>query len=147
MANYCCATRTNYFHVNDADKFKKFMKKVGVTEDRLEVWEEKDADGKAVFGFGCYGSICGVPVCDSEGVEEEYCDYDYDSFVDGLAELVADDDAVIILESGNEKLRYVVGTAMVITSRHSEFLEIDALAAQTASRLLNDPKWKTRITY
>ena len=150
MANYCCATRTNYFHVKDPNSFRKFMNKVTACEDNINVWEEKDRDGNLVFGFGCYGSILGVPVFDEEECsEDEYdcCDYDYDEFVNGLADLVSDDDAIIILESGNEKLRYLVGSAMIITSTSSEYLDISTIAAESAAKMLGNEKWKTKLEY
>lgn len=150
MANYCCAVRTNYFHVKDPDAFLEFMDKVTACEDSVNVWEDHDRAGKTVFGFGCYGSILGVPV-HKEGCNEDddcgYDDYDFDEFVNGLSELVADDDAIIILESGNEKLRYVTGCALVITSKDSEYMEIDALAAQRAAEMLGNPNWKTKTCY
>lgn len=150
MANYCCAVRTNYFHVKDASAFKRFMENVVTCEDSISVWEEKDKTGNPVFGFGCYGSILGVQVHE-EGTSEEndygYDDYDFDEFVNGLSELVAEDDAIIILESGNEKLRYVTGCAIVITSTESEYMEIDVLAAQRAAEMLKNPNWKTQVSY
>ena len=45
MANYCCAIRTNYFHVKDADKFRKNMSRVYGCEDTVDLWEDEDADG------------------------------------------------------------------------------------------------------
>ena len=71
----------------------------------------------------------------------------YDEFVEGLSECIADDDAVIILESGNEKLRYVVGSAVVITNTDYEYMEISTLAAEMAAKLLNNSQWKTKISY
>ena len=59
MANYCCITRTNYFHVKDPDAFCEFMKRV-IAEDSVDVWEEKDSDGSPVFGFFCYNHIPAV---------------------------------------------------------------------------------------
>ncbi len=145
MANYCCAVRTNYFHVKDPEAFRKFMDTVVACEDSVSVWEEKDKDGRTVFGFGCYSSILGVL---PEGVEEdEDFDYDYDEFVNGLADHVAENDAIIILESGNEKLRYLVGSAMVITSTDSEYLDISVLAAEKAAKLLGNSGWKTKLEY
>jgi len=151
MANYCCAVRTNYFHVKDPDKFRDFMKNVVSSEDSIKVWERTDDVGNTVFGFGCYGSILGVTVC-ADGVNADdsdcdYDDYDFDEFVNGLADLVAEDDAIIILESGNEKLRYVTGCAIVITSTDSEYMEIDVLAAQQAAEMLNNPDWQTQLEY
>lgn len=152
MANYCCALRTNYFRVKDPEKFRKFMQSVVTTEDTIDVWEDANSrTGETEFGFGCYGSICGLPVYEnSENNSEDevyWEDCDYDAFVNGLSELVAEDDAIIILESGNEKLRYVVGQAQVITSRGVDFIDIGTAAAESAAKLLNDPSWKTRVSY
>lgn len=141
MANYCCATRTNYFHVKDPVVFKEFMKTVSTSDDYVSVWDEKDENGDPVFGFGCYGTIYGI-AHDGDDVDD-----DYDEFVNGLAELVAEDDAIIIMESGNEKLRYVVGSALVITSKHGEYFSIDSIAAQAAAEILGNPNWKTRLDY
>jgi len=145
MANYCCATRTNYFHVKDPVAFKEFMNRVCADEDAVDVWEEKDENGDTVFGFGCYGSILGV---EPDGVENnEDFDYDYEEFIQGLSECVADDDAVIVMESGNEKLRYLVGSALIVTSTDNDYYEIEAVAAKRASEMLNNPSWKTRTNY
>ena len=145
MANYCCAVRTNYFHVKDKDRFKKFMENVISCEDNVDVWEEKDAAGNTVFGFGCYGSILGIDL--GYNADNDYCEYDYNEFIDGLSDIVADDDAIIILESGNEKLRYVVGGATIITSNGYDYLDIATLAAQAAAEMIGNPSWKTRIDY
>ena len=103
MANYCCATRTNYFRVKDPDKFRSFMSNVCTDENHLQIWEE-EKDGRTVFGFGGYGQILGIPIYESGDAEQHDWpdDYDFDGFVYGLSELVAEDDAVIIIESGNE---------------------------------------------
>lgn len=42
MANYCCAIRTNYFHVKDPEAFKAFMDTVYASEDEIKMWEEVD---------------------------------------------------------------------------------------------------------
>lgn len=148
MANYYCAVRTNYFRVKDPDAFKRFMARVVGAEERVDVWEEEERDeaGNPVFAFGCYGSILGIGIgYDPE--TDDFDDYDFDGFVNGLSELVADDDAIIILESGHEKLRYVTGSAYVITSTGSSYMDINVLAAQRAAELLKNPGWKTKISY
>lgn len=150
MANYCCAVRTNYFHVKDPDAFKELMKNVACYEDNVSVWESKDEIGNTVFGFGCYGSILGFPVHeegDNEDDDYEYDDYDFDEFANRLSEIVADDDAIIIQESGNEKLRYLVGSATIITHNGIKYLDIDTIAAETAANMIGRPFWKTRMTY
>ena len=146
MANYCCTIRTNYFHVKDEEKFRKLMERAYGCEDSIDLWEEKDEEGKIVFGFGCYGGIAGI----RNALEDENEDVDetgYDEFIDGLQECVAEDDAIIVMESGNEKLRYLVGSAAVITNHGYEYLEISDIASRKASEMLGNPDWKTECCY
>lgn len=143
MANYCCAVRTNYFRVKDPTAFKKFMDTVVACEDEVYVWEDTDKEGRPIFGFGCYSSILGVPLNEKDEDEE----YGYDEFINGLSEHVAEDDAAIIFESGNEKLRYLVGSASVVTNTQSEYLDIAVIAAETAAKMLGNPSWETRVAY
>lgn len=148
MANYECTMRTNFFRVKDETTFKDFMNRVYVTEDAIETFE-KVIDGVKHFGFGCYGSICGV-VEAPEDVDADDCDpddYNYDAFINGLQKLVADDDAVIIFEAGSEKLRYVVGAAEVITSKSYKAINLDDLALKTAAELLGNPEWTSFCSY
>lgn len=146
MANYYCTTRTNYFHVKDEQKFRDVIAKVECDEDQLEVWKEPDG----TFGFGAYASILGFPV-QVEGVSEkdaQYCqDYDYEEFANALAECVADDDAIIITEVGNEKMRYVNGHAVVITSKEIRNINLEAQAIIAAQDMLNNKKWNTEMHY
>ena len=145
MANYGCAIRTNYFHVKDEEKFRELMGRAYGSEDSIHLWADKDSEGKTVFAFGVYGGIGGV-----RNVQEDEDDLDetaYDDFIDGLQECVADDDAIIVMESGNEKLRYVVGSATVITSKGYEYLDITTLAAERAAEMLGNSNWKTKCEY
>lgn len=146
MANYCCTIRTNYFHVKDEEKFRVLMNRVYGSEDTIELWEEKDKAGNTVFGFGTYGGISGVKNA-KEDYDEDVDETAYDEFIDGLQECVADDDAIIILESGNEKLRYVIGSATIITSKDYKYLDIAAVASQEAAEMLGRPNWRTRCEY
>lgn len=141
MANYCCTIRTNYFHVKDENAFRTFMSRVYGCEDDIELWEEKDKDGRAVFGFGVYGGISGIRDQDADE------DSSYDDFIDKLQEFVADDDAVIILESGNEKMRYVVGSATIVTSSDYKYIDIEDIAVKQAGEMLHNPLWKTICDY
>lgn len=143
MANYYCTIRTNYFHVKDEEKFRALMDRVYGTEDDVKLFESHDENGNPVFGFGTYGAIAGVR--DSKYEEDD--ETSYDEFLDGLQECVADDDAVIILESGNEKLRYVIGTATIITSSDYGSLDMTFLASEKAAEMLGNPNWQTRCEY
>lgn len=144
MANYYCTVRTNYFHVKDDEAFRALMNRVYGCEDSVELWEEKDKDGRAVFGFGVYGGISGLRDSDDDGFDD---DSSYDDFIDRLQESVADDDAIIILESGNEKMRYVTGSATIITSSECKYMDITSLAVKQAGEMLHNSSWQTRCEY
>ena len=147
MANYCCTIRTNYFHVKDEEKFRALMDRVYGYEDGIELWKERDTNGNAVFGFGVYGGISGLRNACADEEDDDYDESSYDEFIDGLQECVADDDAIIILEAGNEKMRYVIGAATIITSSKFAYLDITDLAKQKASEFLCNPSWQTQCTY
>lgn len=146
MANYNCTIRTNYFHVKDEDAFKALMARVYGEEDAVQLFEDKDEQGRPVFGFGSYGGIAGVKnaMCDEDDDLDESA---YDEFIDELKKLVAEDDAIIILESGNEKLRYITGQAHIITSTEERFLDITKIAAQQAALMLQNPNYTTKCEY
>lgn len=96
-----------------------------------------------MFGFGCYGGIAGIGDTDDDDLEETA----FDRFLEKLQQCVAEDDAVIILEAGNEKMRYVIGTALILTNKACEYLDIAELAEKRAAELLAIPSWKTKLTY
>lgn len=148
MANYCCTIRTNYFHVKDEAAFRALMERVYGSEDSVDLWERPDAEGNIVFGFGCYGGIAGLRNAQEDSKEaEDLDDTAYDEFIDGLQKCVADNDAIIILEVGNEKLSYVIGSATIITSKDVHGLDITNLAVSEAAAILNTPAYTTRCEY
>lgn len=145
MANYNCTVRTNYFRVKNPDTFRDFMAHVQGNESPIELWKNTDDSGHPVFGFGCYGSIFGY--VEDADEEDEDADIAYDAFIDALSCHVAEDDAIIIFEAGNEKLRYVVGSATVITNKDVKYLNVQHLAVEMAGKLLNNPDFDTVCEY
>lgn len=146
MANYCCVYRTNYFKVKDNGKFKEFMTHV-YAED-LEVFNKKDENGNELYGFGGYGGISGYFNNENEYEDsDEAWDNAYDNFIDGLAKQVAEDDAILLFEVGNEKLRYVVGSVVVITSKAYEYRDITNVGVEIAKQMLNNPNYDTQCSY
>ena len=142
MANYYCVMRTNYFRVKDEEKFLELMESVCSGEDELQIWSETDAEGTKRFGFGAYDSIRGINLA---GDQDE--DPDYDAFITALQDCVADDDAIIIMEAGHEKLCYVGGSAEVITSQGHDYINITDSAVKMAKEMLNFPDWATKCDY
>lgn len=146
MANYCCAYRTNYFKVKDNEKFKEFMTHV-YAED-LEVFHKKDENGNELYGFGGYGGISGYFNNENEYEDsDEAWDNAYDNFIDGLAKQVAENDAILLFEVGNEKLRYVVGSVAVITSKGYKYRDITNVGVEIAKQMLNNPNYDTQCAY
>lgn len=144
MANYCCTIRTNYFHVKDEDSFRNLMSRVYGCEDSVELWEEKDKNGKTVFGFGVYGGISGLRDTDTDDIDDDSA---YDDFIDRLQESVAEDDAIIILEAGSENMRYIVGSATIITSSGVKYMNITDLAVAQAAEMIGNSMWGTKCEY
>lgn len=142
MANYNCVVRTNYFHVKDMDAFLDLMNRTVGSEDGVELWEETDQDGNPIYAFGCYGGIAGLP----NESDDEIDDDSYDRFTDELQKCVAENDAVIIMESGHEKLRYVTGSAFIITSNDTKYLDVETLALEATEKMVGT-EFVTRMDY
>ena len=146
MAEYTCTTRTNYFHVKDPVSFRDFMGRVHGSVDFITLLQEQDDEGKPVFGFGTHGAISGLK--NAEADDDDTLDESaYDGFIRGLQEHVAEDDAVILLEAGHKKLRYVTGAATILTNTGHEHLDLAAMAVSRASELLGNPDWRTKCDY
>lgn len=144
MANYECVIRTNYFHVKDQNRFHALMEVV--TAGNLEFWEKKDGNGSSVFAFGSYGSVYGIPHL-MDGGEYGADEESYDEFLYQLKNLVADGEAVIIMEAGHEKLRYVSGNATIVTSETVEYIDVERAALQLARELLDAPDYEPKMYY
>lgn len=143
MANYECTVRTNYFHVKDEEAFRELVKGI-VSDYGIELFERNDSDGKKLFGFGSYGSLNGIRKDNAED-DDKYDEEDV--LYQKLQSCVAEDDAVIILAAGNEKLRYVTGDAVCITHDKIEYLDLTRLAMAKAAEMLNDPLYSTVCEY
>ncbi len=146
MANYYCTTRSNYFHVNDEEGFRKMMKSVEGTEDSIHLWEEKDKAGDAVFGFGTYGGLLGY-LPNGEASSDDEMNASYDSFMQQLQKYIVDDEAVIIMETGAEKLRYVNGFAQIITSEEIGWIDLKDAAVEKARKMLSKPEYSPKCEY
>ena len=143
MANYNCVTRSNYFRIGGCeDSFLTFMSHVHGTDDDVAVWT-KEIDDTTYYGFGCYGCILGYV---KDGDDDPDYGEAFDTFVKGLQTFIEKDDAVIVMEAGHEKLRYVTGFATVITKEDCETCDMTALAVDRARELLGY-SWNTVCEY
>lgn len=151
MAITSTATRTNYFKVKDPEAFRAFVARIQCSGDSsVKVIQRVGDDGITRYGFDVFDDILGVIPPDIPADDEDDwgdVEYDYEEFLLGLSELVADDDAAIIIASGYEGLRYVNGWANVVTRSEIKCYDLQQLAAQTAAEMLKNPDWKTQLNY
>lgn len=146
MSEYICTPRTNYFHVKAPVSFCDFMSRVHDSADSVTLWQKQDEEGSPIFGFGTYGAIAGRR--DAEADDDDMLDESaYNEFILGLQEHVAEDDVVILMEVGHEKLCYVTGAATILTSGGKEYLDLSVMAAELASDMLKNPVWRTECNY
>lgn len=144
MANYTCVQRTNYFKVIDEKKYAELMSKVRGDEDTIHLWDETK-DGVLFHAFGCYSSMSYYP--DNEDGTEAEEPAEWEEFCKELSNLLPEVEAVILLEAGHEKLRYLTGWAQILTRHGSRFVDLARESCKKACELLKDDSWSTRIYY
>lgn len=131
MASYVCAIRTNYFRVTEEEKFKNLIDEF--LSGSCEVFTRTDVNSNKLVGFGSDENI--------NWPEDET------GFVSGLQECLAEDDSIIVLEVGHEKLRYLVGAATIITRSCIETIDLTSLAISKAAEMLGNPDYTTCCEY
>lgn len=133
MANYMSTSRTNYFRVTDEKRYQELFNNLCSEDNIHDFTEEKD--GILYHGFGAYSSV--------EYMDEDE-EYNFDAFLAELQKILPEDEAFIYFESGFEKLRYVVGFSVVVTSKEIVSESIKGWAVKKAKELLgNDFETKT----
>jgi hypothetical protein len=112
MANYYATARSNYFAVRDEQAFREWAKILGL-EILEPVHRDKVADGIRRYGITPRnGDDSGGWPTSHYNEETDECE---DIDVTGqLSAHLADDEVAILMEVGNEKLRYVCGYAVAV---------------------------------
>lgn len=141
MANYYCTSRTNYFRVTDENAYAELFKSL-CSENGVEDFTETDENGVIWHGFGSYGTI---DYCEQDK-DGNYDDPDFDLFAKQLQEILPDDEAFVLLEVGNEKLRYVTGYAIIITKNNIRSIDLTEVARNECKKLLG-ADFKTKMEY
>ena len=131
MASYVCAIRTNYFRVTEEEKFRNLIDEF--LSGSCEVFRRTDVNSNKLVGFGSDENI-NWPEDDT-------------GFVSGLQECLAEDDSIIVLEVGHEKLRYLIGAATIITRSSIETIDLTSLAISKAAEMLGNPDYTTCCEY
>lgn len=131
MASCVCAIRTNYFRVTEEEKFRNLIDEF--LSGSCEVFTRTDVNSNKLVGFGSDENI-NWPEDDT-------------GFVSGLQECLAEDDSIIVLEVGHEKLRYLIGAATIITRSSIETIDLTSLAISKAAEMLGNPDYTTCCEY
>lgn len=131
MANYYSKCRTNYFSVTDENKLEEI---INSCKAEGEIQLLKNQEGK--YGFCCD--------CNLYGIGDD--DNSYNLLLEELKKILLEDDAIIIINIGYEKMRYLTGGCDVITKNNIEYIDIINVALKTARRMLQNSKFETQIS-
>lgn len=108
MADMYGAVRSNWFAVKDAEAFEAWFKAECCFGFDVELWSD---DGQYAFG-GCEQYPSAWPCYIEDG---EAHDYDLEHFAELMRAHLADGAELRVLAAGNEKLRYVAASHLVVT--------------------------------
>lgn len=147
MSNYCGKTRTNYFSVTDENALRDIVSRACGSEDTVHLHMEHTISGGRKFMFLCESEILGFPETDESGEVYEDCDYSFDEFTAALQKILPENEAIIITEVGNEKMRYLLGCVTVVTRNEIKCKNLRSLGINIARELLKDESWDTKNEY
>ena len=137
MANYEETSRTNYFRVTDEKRYQELFKNL-TPNDEIYDLTKTDENGVVWHAFGSFTCI---------DYEYEKNKYDRDIFFVEMQEILPDDEALIFMSSGYEKLRYVTGLSVIVTNNDIRYVDIISNAIVKARAMLNNPGWTTEVDY
>ena len=138
MANYMPAVRSSYFRVRDPAGFRDWFDTLIGSDDGLELWtkpvdttdvhqkyasdpEEGPFDLFAFGGYTCWPSEKSVEK--GEG-SDAFDDVEELDFIAELQPHIHEDWTAILQEIGYEKLRYLVGSCIIVDSENAEWLDM-----------------------
>lgn len=142
MANYYAKSRTNYFRVTDEARYAELFQNLCTCGDCVDDFT-KVVDGVTIHAFGGYGSIeYVIPATEDEDEENNF-----DLFLEELQKILPADDAFILMECGNEKLRYLTAFAIIATKDKVEYVDLSTNAVNKAAEMLGIEDFETRLEY
>lgn len=141
MANYYGLCRTNYFTVTDSEKFTDIMKHLS-GESEVKFYEHDTDKGKYMF-------YC---ECNLTGYIDDPDDDDSDNdalgrMIDELQKILPDGEAIILIEAGNEKMRYIHCISTIITNSKVKYVNLADISLAKARKMLGNPNFTTEMTY
>lgn len=107
MANWYGTARSNRFTVKDYEAFSEELEHLPLDIHQ----EDSDPNTLAMFPNTEDGAF---PSCFYDDEQEEYIDVDLPAIIQRH---ITDDSCAILMEVGNEKLRYVTGWSCAISSK------------------------------
>jgi len=131
MSNYCATARSNYFAVKDEAAFRQWAERLEL-KILIPTGTPNPNDGVPRFGItpGDDIDFGGWPVFCRIGDSGENEDIDIH---EELSAHLADGEVAVLMEIGNEKLRYVTGTAIAINNKgESVRVDLEAIYAAAA---------------
>ena len=134
MENYNVISKTNYFRVTDEARYQDLISCLYTDSgDKIDHAAYTGEDGVTRYMFGAYGVISYAET------EEEREDNSITGFIEHLQEILPDNEAFVLLEIGNEKLRDVATTAIVCTRDKDQIIDFaDHLSNAVGTMLGSD---------
>lgn len=138
MTNYCENLTSNTFKIKKEEKerLKKILDNL-IGNNKAFIEEMGDF---AYGWFGCYKTVVGLDVKnyfkDNEDMINKYKDDEYNAMADELQKCVDEDSYIILTDAGHEKLGYIDGGALIITTNKIEYISLENIAKKRAMELL-----------
>ena len=133
MANYYATARTSYTKVKDVEKFKEWVE-YGIPFAKT-VLIEKDSEEHGEL-YGMYfddDDSNGIPEFD---IDENDDSIDYD-ICQEIQPHIEDGWSITFMEVGAEKMRYLIGYAMVVTPTEIEKVSLQSMVSEKLEELGN----------
>ena len=135
MAQYQGIYRTNYFAVTDVEKFEAILNSLS-SEGVIEHYEHDTEKGK--YMFFCDYNLIGYEDDDSD-------EGPFDAMLVKLQTIIPDNEALILTEIGNEKMRYFHAVATIITSQEIQQVNLADCALDKAKEMLGNLDYTTHV--
>lgn len=140
MADYISKCRSNYFKVTDETRLREIIDSCQA-EGNCRV-EQHDNIEKDKFCFYCDYNLNGLIEDEND---EDACDNAYDKMIEELQKILPDGEAIIIIEAGSEKTRYIACSSIIITKSKIYNINLKDIALNKAKELLNNPNYETQM--
>lgn len=110
MANDTARARSNYFHVKDLDAFREALH---AATENIDIQPQGDADPTYITLLSSDTDTGGWPSFEYDERTDEYEPIDLPAII---APHLVDDEVVVLMEVGWQKLRYLFGRAVAFDS-------------------------------